>query len=102
MPQEQRPALPSGGAKEDGSLRDRYGSTQTDWVYCWRCDMAISLDDLQDHSGYDPARGLFHLRCPRPGSAPLIPMAEALKRNEAFDKRHIAIGRNVTPSGWEG
>ena len=41
---ESRPALP-GETSHDRTYSDIYGSSQDDWVYCGRCDMAISLEE---------------------------------------------------------
>lgn len=96
-------ALPPGDEMPT-SLRERYGESQKDWVYCWRCDMALSLKERESSAltGYDQARGLYHRSCPKDGSAPLIPADERMARNEYFSRRDIAIGRHVTPMPYRG
>jgi hypothetical protein len=99
---DERLALPSGNANPDDTLRDLYGEDQTSWVYCWRCDMAITLEGRATMKGvgYDAGRGLYHRSCPKGGSAPLIPSWEKSPRDEGFRKRHITIGPNVDPSPY--
>jgi hypothetical protein len=75
------------------ALRDLYGSSETLWVFCWRCDMAISLAELSTDPHYRPGRGLCHRRCPEPGTAPIMPAAERLERAE---KR---LGKPATRAG---
>lgn len=92
MPEETRPALPAG--KDDRATRrnlcDTYGLAAEDWVYCWKCDMAIGTEERAEGAGYDHERGFYHCRCPKPGTAPAIPRAELLARNEHFSRHHIA------------
>ena len=83
-------ALPSGGRGEEGpSLQDRYGANQNDWVYCWRCNMAISLDDLEERSRFDNAKGLRHRTCPKNGSSPTMPVRLKLQREEQWRSHRI-------------
>lgn len=82
------------------SLRERYGFNQSDWVYCWRCDQALVVDE--DGVGYDGLRGFYHYSCPKKGSAPLIPQKERLWRDEYFRQHNIVIGPNVEPSPYLG
>jgi hypothetical protein len=95
----QRAALPPGDEGPSESLRDRYGENQKAWVYCWRCDMALTLEERDSVrlSGYDESRGLHHRRCPKNGSAPHIPAGERMARDEYFGKRKIAIGPTAEP-----
>jgi len=79
----ERLALP--GAAAD--LKGVYG--HDDWVYCWRCDRAISLGDQLDASGYDPERGLFHRLCP--ASGPEITAAARLARSQWCEKHHVSL-----------
>lgn len=86
--------LPAGDVPKDATpaLEDVYGQRRDEWVYCWRCDMALTLDDLCDYSAvYDERRGLRHLRCPESGSAPMMPTAARLEREEHW--RKMKIGR---------
>jgi len=92
----QLPAGPSEGSETD-SLRDRYGTEQDRWIYCWRCDMAISLKDMERNRGYDIARGLYHRTCPRRGSAPQIPLVQKAEREKWLLDHKISIGPNVEP-----
>lgn len=97
------PALPPGqDAGGEPSLRDIYGEAQDRWVYCWRCDMAITLEERATAPHYDPERGLYHGRCPRNGSAPLIPRGQQIRRDEHFRSRGIAIGRAAEPFAYSG
>jgi len=98
-------ALPAGtGADPQESLRDVYGENQSTWVYCWRCDMALTLEerDSAKLSGYDASRGLYHHRCPKKGAAPSIPAKERAERNEYYDKRRILVGPHVDPVSYTG
>ena len=70
-------------------LTDIYGHRRDQWVYCWRCDQAISLAD-QETMLYDEVRGLCHKNCPVAGSAPRIPTKLLLERNEYWRKARIA------------
>jgi hypothetical protein len=79
---EERPALPGVVA----NLRDAYGYGE--WVYCWRCDRAISLDDQDGGSLYDAERGLAHARCPESG--PQMSAAQRLQRSE-WQERHGSV-----------
>lgn len=93
-----RRQLPSGQDDDEGqSLRDRYGSNQDHWVYCWRCDMAVSMDDLEGRIGYDVSRGMYHLSCPRNGSAPTIPAVERAQRDKFLADHKVRIGPHVDP-----
>ena len=82
-----RPAPRSALSGKVADLKEVYGFG--DWTYCWKCDRAISLDDQADSSGYDPARGLFHQRCPEAG--PMITAAERLKRSEWHERHGVVI-----------
>lgn len=93
----QRKQLPAGSHDDTDSLRDRYGSDQGRWVYCWRCDMAVSLDELEGRIGYDMSRGIYHRSCPRHGSAPQIPALERATRDKWFLDHKVQIGPNVEP-----
>jgi hypothetical protein len=97
-------ALPAGDESGSESLRDVYGENQREWVYCWRCDMALSLEerDSAKLSGYDASRGLYHHRCPKKGAAPSITAKERAERNEYYDKHRIAVGPNVDPVPYTG
>lgn len=81
-------------AGEDGTtptnLLDIYGSHMDDWIYCWKCDMAISMDDVLDEKvRFDPRRGLIHGRCPKNGSAPAAPVHVRLERESYWQKHKI-------------
>ena len=84
-----RPAPRGALSGEVADLKDVYGFG--DWSFCWKCDRAISLDDQADSSGYDPARGMFHQRCPQAG--PMITAAERLARSEWHERHGV-----VTPA----
>ena len=63
-----------------------YGAVPSQWVYCCRCDQAISLEDLATSALYRPGRGLMHGVCPRPGTAPHVPTREAADRAARYAK----------------
>jgi hypothetical protein len=65
-------------------LRDVFGADPSGWVFCARCDMAISLEERALVAWYLPGRGLVHGRCPRPGSAPRMPEKERAARVVAY------------------
>lgn len=98
---DERLALPSGDAETDPSLIDRFGPNVSGWVYCWRCDMALTLAE-RDSCGYDPMRGLFHNDCPPHGSAPTMPSDRASARNTVLAKRKVQVGPSVRPSLYRG
>lgn len=90
LPSEDTILLPAGDGKQAApALEDVYGTRRDQWVYCWRCDMAISLSDMDNNHIYDEQRGLRHGRCPDSGSAPMIPTAARLEREEHWRKMHI-------------
>ena len=91
-----RPAPRSALSGEVADLKDVYGFG--DWTFCWKCDRAISLDDQADSSGYDPARGLFHQRCPEAG--PMITAAERLARSERMGAAPRPGERLMTALRW--
>ncbi len=68
------------------TLHDLYGSSQAQWVYCFRCDQAISLAELGSYPCYAPGRGLQHRVCPRPGTAPVMSAHERLERAHRRDR----------------
>lgn len=90
LPGEDALLLPSGGVQETLTQGDVYGAIREDWVYCWRCDMAISLKDQEETAVYDSRRGFAHRHCPRPGSAPSIPTRERLERDEYFRRNMLS------------
>lgn len=71
------------------SLLDLYGSHQADWIYCWKCDMAISLEELSGMPRFDERRGLFHKKCPKSGAAPAMPVHLRIARQEYWTKHKI-------------
>jgi hypothetical protein len=90
VPREELPQLPPGPPQEfPVTLLDLYGTHQDDWVYCWRCDMAISLEELSGRPFFDERRGLFHARCPKGGSAPAMPVHLRIARQEYWTKHKI-------------
>jgi len=94
-------ALPAGAhSGDDTTLTDTYGSCE--WVYCWRCDMALTLEERATDAPYDPVRGLYHRRCPRGGAAPIIPAGERIARQEYFEKVKVRIGPDVDPAVYRG
>ena len=75
------------------TLADVYGHIRSDWVFCWKCDMAVSLDERSGISNkpavYHERLGLRHRVCPKSGSAPLIPTYLRNEREEYWTKKHI-------------
>lgn len=65
-----------------------YGHNREQWVYCWKCDMAISLEQ-QEVAYWDELRGLRHEECPRKGSAPTIPTHLRLAREDCWRRNRI-------------
>lgn len=85
--------LPAGKTKAPTpALEDVYGHRRDEWIYCWKCDQAISLDDQYEGAYWDATRGVHHHRCPAAGSAPCIPTAQRLAREEHW--RKMKIGRD--------
>jgi len=94
MPDESLPALPPAkGAGEPVDLRDVYGSAIGEWVYCHRCDQAIALAERDSTALYDERRGFCHAVCPPQGSAPTMPVADRLARDEVLERQHGAARR---------
>jgi len=81
------PAAP--GAPKAPSAQDIYGHRSEEWIYCWKCDQAISLDDQYEGAFWDDRRGVYHHKCPPAGSAPHIPTKELLAREEYYRKAKI-------------
>ena len=74
------PQLPAAKGAQSRDYESEYGQHRDDWVYCWKCDMAISLADRCEHPCYREGKGLHHAHCPRKGSAPAIPVHLKLAR----------------------
>jgi hypothetical protein len=84
------PQLPAGEPSEyKETLADVYGASQDHWIWCWRCDQAISLEDQSIASLWDEQRGLFHRHCPKGGSAPSMPVGLRIARSEYWTSHHI-------------
>jgi len=81
--------LPAGTGAEATDMLETYGSRQEDWIYCWKCDMAIALEELAARPYYSERRGLHHERCPRKGSAPLMPVHLRLERESYWQKHNV-------------
>lgn len=69
-----------------GELRSLYGVDPSSWVFCCRCDQAITIDERSTVAFYRPGRGLMHGRCPRPGTAPRLPPKERAARVARYAK----------------
>ena len=69
--------------------RALYGADSSSWVYCCRCDQAISLEERASIAFYRPGRGLMHGRCPRPGTTPRLPPKERAGRVARYAKGHV-------------
>jgi hypothetical protein len=77
-----------GEVKVDDSLFDLYGSSQSDWAYCWKCDMAITLAERSNDPHYRDGKGLHHDKCPKSGASPTMPVWMRLEREDAKKKVH--------------
>ncbi len=71
--------------------QDLYGSSVDDWVYCWQCDLAITLAELDTDATYRQGYGFRHHRCPPHGSRPSIPNAERRTRAEHWQRTGISV-----------
>lgn len=90
VPRATLPQLPAGKPGEHtDTMADIYGASEDHWIWCWRCDLAISLEDQSLHSLWDEQRGLFHVKCPKPGSAPSMPVGLRIARSEYWTKNKI-------------
>ena len=84
------PLLPGKVDADAPTLADLYGAEQGDWVYCWRCDMAIGLADRADGAVHlTPRLGIAHRFCPKSGSAPHIPEYQRAERADYWTKHHV-------------
>lgn len=90
LPDDDVKALPGARGEQQTEWEDIYGAHQGQWVYCWRCDMAITLDERCDEPLHHAAKGLRHRQCPRSGSAPVMPVHLRLKREEYFSKHRVS------------
>jgi hypothetical protein len=91
LPGDDMLALPPAEGSVAPHLTDTYGHRVEEWVFCWRCDRALSLDDYDGHITFDERRGLRHIECPSDGSAPIIPTRQRLEREAYW--RKMKIGR---------
>ena len=80
------PAAPDAGSYED-TLTELYGSAQNEWVYCWKCSMAIGLEERATDPRYRPSKGLHHAKCPKNGMAPSMPVWMKLEQENAKRSR---------------
>lgn len=89
LPGDDMLALPSAEGSVQPHLTDTYGHRVEEWVWCHRCDMAISLGDRLGNAVFDTRRGLRHIECPSGGSAPVIPTKQRLEREAYWRKMKI-------------
>jgi hypothetical protein len=89
-PDDETLALPAAPGEIKPELSDIYGHRREEWIYCWRCDQAISIDDQFENVIYDERRGMAHHKCPREGSAPHMPTKDTLERQERWRKFKIS------------
>lgn len=75
-------SLSSGDHHQTIDFSDTFGSEQADWCYCYKCDMALTLEERATEPHYTEGNGLCHKSCPRHGSAPTMPTWMKLKREE--------------------
>ena len=66
--------------------RSLYGVDPNSWVFCCRCDQAITIEERSSIAFYMLGRGLMHGRCPRPGMAPRVPPKERAARVARYAK----------------
>jgi hypothetical protein len=66
--------------------RSLYGVDPSSWVFCCRCDQAITIEERSGVAFYRLGRGLMHGRCPRPGTAPRVPPKECAARVASYAK----------------
>lgn len=71
------------------TLADLYGHERQGWVYCWRCDMAISLADQCGGPAFAERLGLRHRTCPKPGTSPHMPEYLRTEREDYWVKHHV-------------
>lgn len=71
------------------TLADLYGAERRGWVYCWRCDMAVSLEDQCGGPVFVERLGLRHRTCPKPGASPSMPEYLRTEREDYWTKKHI-------------
>jgi hypothetical protein len=89
LPGDDMLALPAAEGSVQPHLTDTYGHRVEEWVWCHRCDMAISLGDQLGNAVFDATRGLSHRHCPVKGSAPTMPLQSRLRRQDHWRKHHI-------------
>ncbi|MEZ5124924.1 MAG: hypothetical protein R2826_01560 [Thermoleophilia bacterium] len=68
--------------------RSLYGVDPSSWVFCCRCDQAITIEERSSIAFYRLGRSLVHGRCPKPGTAPRAPMKERAARVARYGKAH--------------
>jgi hypothetical protein len=68
--------------------RSLYGLDPSGWVYCCRCDQAITIEERSSVAFYRLGRGLMHGLCPRLGTAPRVPPKERAARVARYAKAH--------------
>jgi hypothetical protein len=68
-----------------------YGSAVDSWVYCWQCDMAVTLDERLDSARYRHRYGWAHDTCPPHGSRPSIPNDERRLRAEYWQRVGVSV-----------
>ena len=74
----------------EGRNLELYGSEQGAWVYCFKCDMVVSLEERATSARYREDHGMCHAKCPPRGSRPSIPNGKRLERDEYWRKVGIA------------
>lgn len=89
LPGDDMLALPPAEGSVQPHLTDTYGHRVEEWVWCHRCDMAISLAGRLGNAVFDTRRGLRHIECPSGGSAPVIPTKQRLEREAYWRKMKI-------------
>lgn len=78
------------------TLFDAYGASTDRWIYCWSCAMAISLEEQATTAVYLRGLGLRHARCPKPGTAPAMPVADRNERESYWQRNGVRFPERRT------
>jgi len=76
--------------RNDEANRALYGGAVEDWVYCWQCGMAVTLEERDTSARFREQYGFSHDHCPHRGARPIIPAQKRLERDEYWRKVGIA------------
>jgi len=70
------------GVQQTIDYSDSFGSAQDDWVYCFACWGAITLEERATTPHYTEGHGMRHANCPRRGTVPTAPSHIRLQYEE--------------------